>query len=54
MKVINNKTPFTGCYDKGDIFSIPIAHGEGRFIADINTLDMLKSEDQDCFSIFRG
>jgi phosphoribosylformylglycinamidine synthase I len=46
VKVINNKTPFTGCYDKGDIFSIPIAHGEGRFIADNNTLDMLKSEDR--------
>jgi phosphoribosylformylglycinamidine synthase subunit PurQ / glutaminase len=46
VKVINNNTPFTEYYNKGDKFNIPIAHGEGRFIADTKTFDMLKSEDR--------
>jgi phosphoribosylformylglycinamidine synthase I len=46
VKVINNNTPFTEFYKNGDTFNIPIAHGEGRFIADAKTLDILKSEDR--------
>jgi phosphoribosylformylglycinamidine synthase subunit PurQ / glutaminase len=46
VKVINNTTPFTEFYRKGDKFDIPIAHGEGRFIVDTKTLDILKSEDR--------
>jgi phosphoribosylformylglycinamidine synthase subunit PurQ / glutaminase len=46
VKVINNTTPFTEFYRKGDKFDIPIAHGEGRFIVDTKTFDILKSEDR--------
>jgi phosphoribosylformylglycinamidine synthase subunit PurQ / glutaminase len=46
VKVINNTTPFTEYYRKGDKFDIPIAHGEGRFIVDTKTFDILKSEDR--------
>ena len=46
VKVINNNTPFTEFYKNGDTFNIPIAHGEGRFIADAKTFDILKSDDR--------
>ena len=46
VKVINNSTPFTEFYKSGDTFNIPIAHGEGRFIANAKTSDKLKSEDR--------
>jgi len=39
LKVINNDTPFTKFYEKGQIIRIPIAHSEGRYIhSDINKL----------------
>jgi phosphoribosylformylglycinamidine synthase len=46
VKVINNNTPFTRGYSKGHTFSMPIAHGEGRYIVDNRTLDTMKREDQ--------
>jgi phosphoribosylformylglycinamidine synthase subunit PurQ / glutaminase len=46
VKVVNNKTPFTGGYSKGDTFSIPIAHGEGRYIADGKMFEKMKRKDQ--------
>ena len=46
VKVINNNTPFTLGYSKGDTFSMPIAHGEGRYFVDTKTLDTMKRKDQ--------
>jgi phosphoribosylformylglycinamidine synthase subunit PurQ / glutaminase len=46
VKVVNNETPFTGAFGKGDIFYIPIAHGEGRYIADRKMLKAIKSRNQ--------
>ncbi len=31
IRVENAETPWTQAYDEGDVFEIPIAHGEGRF-----------------------
>ena len=31
LKVLNNKTPFTNCYELGEIITIPIAHKEGNY-----------------------
>lgn len=33
LKVVNNKTPFTSQYKSGEIISLPIAHGDGRYIS---------------------
>ena len=33
LKVVNNKTPFTSLYKKDEIIRLPIAHGDGRYIA---------------------
>lgn len=37
-------TPFTGSYASGQHLQLPIAHGDGRFVADTDTLRMLEAE----------
>ncbi len=37
-------TPFTGSYTSGQHLQLPIAHGDGRFVADTDTLRMLEAE----------
>ncbi|MDT7863475.1 phosphoribosylformylglycinamidine synthase I [Vulcanisaeta sp. EB80] len=34
VKVLNVKTPFTTAYGEGEVVSMPIAHGEGRYYID--------------------
>jgi len=36
---------FAGC-EVGDVHAVPISHGEGRFVADNDTLNMLKNNGQ--------
>ncbi|PKL86700.1 MAG: phosphoribosylformylglycinamidine synthase I [Ignavibacteriae bacterium HGW-Ignavibacteriae-1] len=45
LKVISNDSAFTSAYNKGDIINIPIAHGEGNYYADDDTLKMLEDEN---------
>ncbi len=47
--VKNNKTQFTNCYAKLDKITIPIAHNEGNYYADKNTLRVLEDNDQIVF-----
>lgn len=49
LRVENNSTPFTVDYEKGDIVDIPIAHGEGNYYCDEETLDKLKKNNQIVF-----
>src|SRR5688500_18817305 len=42
-------TPFTSVMQKGDVFSVPIAHGEGNYFADEETLDDLERNRQVIF-----
>lgn len=46
LKVENNKTLFTHHSKKGDVLRIPIAHGEGNYYADADTLARLKENHQ--------
>jgi phosphoribosylformylglycinamidine synthase subunit PurQ / glutaminase len=46
VEVINNKTPFTSQFASKQKFSIPIAHGEGRYVADSKILKELKKKNQ--------
>ena len=41
MRVENTDTPFTSAYSVGDVLRIPIAHGEGNYVADDATLRAL-------------
>ncbi len=42
LKVENVATPFTHQAGEGQIVKIPVAHGEGRYVADEETLDELE------------
>ena len=49
MKVENTKTPFTGTLQTGAVLTLPIAHNEGNYFADPETLSSLKEHDQIVF-----
>lgn len=46
LKIENNQTPFTNSYEKGQVINIPIAHGEGNYFADSETLKSLEDNGQ--------
>lgn len=49
MEVLNVNTPFTNMFNLHDEITIPIAHGEGRFVIDDNKLGELKQNNQIVF-----
>ncbi|MGB9987367.1 phosphoribosylformylglycinamidine synthase I [Salarchaeum japonicum] len=49
LRVENPETPWTRAYDEGDVLSIPIAHGEGRFETDDDRLDELEADNRVLF-----
>lgn len=49
MRVENADTMFTNRYEPGAIVRMPIAHGEGRYTADTETLDRLEGEGRVVF-----
>lgn len=46
LRVENNATPLTHVFEYGQIIELPIAHGEGRYIAPPQTLEKLKRNRQ--------
>ena len=42
MRVETNDTPFTSAYATGQVLRIPIAHGEGNYVADASTTSALE------------
>lgn len=50
LKVVNNTTPFTVDYVKDEEIVIPIAHGEGNYYCDEETLASLKANNQIVFT----
>jgi len=49
IRVEETDTPFTSQYDRDQHFSVPIAHGEGNYYADEETLDALERNRQVLF-----
>jgi phosphoribosylformylglycinamidine synthase I len=49
LRVERADTPFTSAYTAGQLVSLPIAHGDGRFTADDATLERLEGEGQVLF-----
>jgi phosphoribosylformylglycinamidine synthase subunit PurQ / glutaminase len=49
VRVENAETPFTRATRPGQVLEIPIAHGEGNFVADEETLQMLEEENRIVF-----
>ena len=50
LKVTNNETAFTAAYNKDEVISVPIAHGEGNYYCDEQTLQTLKENNQIVFT----
>jgi phosphoribosylformylglycinamidine synthase len=49
LRVDNAETPWTNLCRKGDVIRVPISHGEGRYFADDETLDMLEDSGRVVF-----
>lgn len=49
LRVQNNNTMFTSQYEAGEIITIPIAHGEGNYYCDEETLKKLEANNQIAF-----
>jgi len=50
LRVENNQTMFTKEYEQGELITIPIAHGEGNYYCDEETLQKLKENGQIVFT----
>jgi len=46
VEVVTTNSPFTHAAKQGQTLRLPIAHGEGCYIADEKTLDQLEAEDR--------
>ena len=49
LRVVNSKTPFTNACRKGEILQIPIAHSDGNYYADAETLKELEDSGRVVF-----
>lgn len=50
LKVENSNTPFTSEYSKAEVIKVPIAHHDGNYFANDETLKSLKDNNQILFS----
>ena len=46
VRVASNKSPWLSATNVGDVFTVPISHGEGRFLADEKTVRLLAANGQ--------
>jgi phosphoribosylformylglycinamidine synthase len=49
LRVENERTPFTNLYNAGQVLRMPIAHGDGNYYCDEETLAKLESNAQIVF-----
>ena len=54
LKVENNQTFFTNKMQKGSVVSCPVAHGEGNYICDPETLKALEDQNRVVFRYAEG
>jgi phosphoribosylformylglycinamidine synthase len=52
--VASDATPFTSGYRIGQVLRMPVAHGDGRYVADDVTLDRLEAEGRVVFRYVGG
>ena len=50
LRVVNNQTKFTSEYQADEVIQIPVAHGEGNYYCDDETLAELKANNQIVFT----
>ena len=49
LRVERSDTPFTCGYNAGQVIRVPVAHGEGNYVADAATIDRLEGEGRVIF-----
>ena len=49
LKVERSDTPFTRGYNAGQVIRVPVAHGEGNYVADTETIARLEAEGRILF-----
>jgi phosphoribosylformylglycinamidine synthase subunit PurQ / glutaminase len=49
LRVERSNTPFTRGYNAGQVIRVPVAHGEGNYVADSETLKALEGEGRVLF-----
>ena len=54
LTVSNNRTAFTKLYDANEEIIIPVAHNEGNYFADDDTLKQLQDEERIAFTYAAG
>jgi phosphoribosylformylglycinamidine synthase subunit PurQ / glutaminase len=54
IRVESDATPFTARYRPGQVLRMPVAHGDGRYVADDATLDRLEREERVVFRYVGG
>lgn len=54
LEVVNNANPFTSRYATGEIIRCPVAHHDGNYFADAETLARIEGEGQVAFRYANG
>jgi phosphoribosylformylglycinamidine synthase len=49
LRIERSDTPFSRRYNAGDVIKVPVAHGEGNYIADAETIARLEGENRVLF-----
>jgi phosphoribosylformylglycinamidine synthase I len=49
LKVETSNSPFTRAYNAGQLLRVPVAHGDGNYFADADTVKRLEDEDRIAF-----
>lgn len=49
LRIETTRSPFTRGFEKGAIITVPIAHGDGNYQADADTIKMLEDTDRVAF-----
>jgi phosphoribosylformylglycinamidine synthase len=49
LRIERSDTPFTRGYNAGQVISVPVAHGEGNYVADKKTITRLEGEGRVLF-----
>jgi phosphoribosylformylglycinamidine synthase subunit PurQ / glutaminase len=49
LRIERSDTPFTRGYNAGQVIRVPVAHGEGNYVADADTLARLEAESRVLF-----
>jgi len=54
LRVDNVTSPFTSSCSQGDVLQIPVSHGEGRYVADEQTVAQLRAQNRVAFTYVRS